>query len=60
MLNPGSAAASLVSSVSSVGSGYVKDRQSEDSYDQNPYEKGQQPKELEDNMQFYPLSGAVK
>lgn len=60
MLNPGSAAASLVSSVSSVGSGYVKDRQSEDSYDQHPYEKRQQPKELQIKMQFYPLSGAVK
>ena len=60
VLNPDSAAASLVSSVSTVGSGYVKERQSEDSYDQHQREKRQEPEGLEDKMQFYPPSGAVK
>jgi hypothetical protein len=60
VLNPGSAAASLVNSISSVGSGYVKDRQSEDSYDRYQLDKAQQPEGLEDKMPFYPPSGAVK
>jgi hypothetical protein len=60
VLNPGSAAASLVNSISSVGSGYVKDRQSEDSYDRYQLDKAQQPEGLEDKMPFYPPSDAVK
>lgn len=55
-----SATDSLVSSVSTVGSGYVRDRQSEDGHDQQQREMGQQPEGFEDKMHFYPPSGAVK
>jgi hypothetical protein len=44
----------------SLGSGYVKDRQSEDSYDRYQLDKAQQPEGLEDKMPFYPPSDAVK
>ncbi|XPS73541.1 hypothetical protein M3J09_005686 [Ascochyta lentis] len=59
VLNPGSAAASLVNSVSSVGSEHVKERQSEDSYDQQQRENRQKAEGVEGKMSFYPQSGAV-
>lgn len=60
MLNTESAAASLVSSASSVGSDYITERQSEDSYDYHQRKKRQDLEGFEDKMQFYPPSGAVK
>ncbi|KAF1365396.1 hypothetical protein EJ07DRAFT_171309 [Lizonia empirigonia] len=53
-----SAAASLVSNVNTAGSGHVKDRQSEDSYDQQQREK--EPEGFQEKMPFYPPGGAVK
>lgn len=50
VLNLESAAASLVSNVSMAGSGHVKDRQAEDSYDQQ-----QREKELEGFEEKMPL-----
>lgn len=60
MLSSDSAAASLVSSISSAGSNYVKDRQSEDSFDLHRHNTLQELEVPEDTMQFYPPSGAVK
>jgi hypothetical protein len=60
VLNPGSAAASLVSSISSAGSAYVKDRQSGDSFDRHTHSTIQESEETDGTMQFYPPAGAVK
>ncbi|KAF3033854.1 hypothetical protein E8E11_004263 [Didymella keratinophila] len=60
VLNPGSATASLVSSISSAGSTYAKDRQSEDSFDRYMQSTIQESEETDDTMQFYPPAGAVK
>ncbi|KAF1932612.1 uncharacterized protein M421DRAFT_1233 [Didymella exigua CBS 183.55] len=60
VLSLDSAAASLVSSISSAGSYYVKDRQSEDSFDRHMYNTVQELEEREETMQLYPPTGAVK
>ena len=60
VLNPGSAAASLVSSISSIGSDYVKERQSEDRFDQISVDSQTAQKDLEDSMQSLTPSGEVK
>lgn len=60
MLNSDSAAASLVSSISSADSNYVKDRQSEDSFDRHMHNTLQEFEAPKDTMQFYPPSVVVK
>lgn len=60
VLNPGSATASLVSSISSAGSTFVNDRQSEDSFDRHMRSTIQESEESGDTMQFYPPAGGVK
>ncbi|UPX14509.1 uncharacterized protein EKO05_0004989 [Ascochyta rabiei] len=60
VLNPESVAASLVNAVNSQGSTHVKERQSEDRYDQHRYEHRQGPERIESKMQSYLHSGAVK
>lgn len=60
VLNPGSATASLVSSISSAGSTYMEDRLSEDNFDRHMQRTIQESEETDETMQFYPPAGAVK
>lgn len=54
-LNPGSATASLVSSVSTVGTAYTQDRESEDSYHQHPAQGHMDPQGHDDKVQKHGL-----
>jgi hypothetical protein len=58
MLNPESAAASLVSDVSSVGGHYATERQSEDRYDPQQREQQWELDVFEEKMKDHP-HGAV-
>ncbi|KAJ4363237.1 hypothetical protein N0V95_001140 [Ascochyta clinopodiicola] len=60
VLNSLPVAATLRNTVSSLGSAYVKERKSEDSYDQHRHENQQGREKREGKMQSYPHNGAVK
>jgi len=59
-LTPASAAASLVSSVSAVGSTYVTDRQTEDSFDQHPVQDRVESQDINSKMQKHSLFHSKK
>lgn len=60
MLNPGSAAASSVSNISTADPTSVEDRQSADSFDRYMNNTVQELEQSKDMIHFYPPSGAVK